>query len=279
MTIVERTDDPEQATPTKATAPETVLVTWDDVQRELDHWTRAGQSVRLWWRDDDASELNPQLARLTDLSTELQVPLTLCVVVGRATPELVEHVRDRPLLRVAVHGLLHESHETGGRKSEFGPSRPVADTSAELALALAQAGELFGSSALPVFVPPWNRIAARHGARLASLGYQAISSHNWRGWYLGGSLKRFNTHLDPIDWEGGRSVVPAAAFLDDLVWQLRRRRTLRRWSEPVGLLTHHLFHDDAIWAFCRRFLESTVSHAAVEATSLEDLLRGGSGAS
>ncbi len=39
--------------------------------------------------------------------------------------------------------------------------------------------------------------------------------------------------------------------------QLRTRRRLGLWDEPVGLLTHHLVHDEPAWRFLEELLLSS----------------------
>jgi hypothetical protein len=34
-------------------------------------------------------------------------------------------------------------------------------------------------------------------------------------------------------------------------------------TEPTGLMTHHLYHDEACWRFIGAFLSQTRSHPAV----------------
>ena len=61
-----------------------------------------------------------------------------------------------------------------------------------------------------------------------------------------------NTHVDLIDWKGGRGFVGEAAALDALVAALAQARTS---GEPVGVLSHHLAMDGGAWDFLRSILE------------------------
>jgi hypothetical protein len=68
-----------------------------------------------------------------------------------------------------------------------------------------------------------------------------------------GELNIVNTHVDVIDWHGGRGFLGEAAALDLLIGHLSARRQGRADpDEPTGLLTHHLVHDADTW----RFLEN-----------------------
>merc|ERR1711969_541138 len=63
-------------------------------------------------------------------------------------------------------------------------------------------------------------------------------------------LRRINTHLDPIDWRGSRSLVAPDRLIAQFAADLADRREGRAdAAEPYGLLTHHLVHDAAIWRF------------------------------
>jgi hypothetical protein len=53
---------------------------------------------------------------------------------------------------------------------------------------------------------------------------------------------------------------PAARFRGAVRFLLRarrllaERRTMEAWDQPLGLLTHHLDHDEAAWRFIEAFL-------------------------
>ena len=64
-----------------------------------------------------------------------------------------------------------------------------------------------------------------------------------------------NTHLDLIDWKGGRGFIGIEAALDTMVRALQMSRTST--GEPVGLLSHHLAMDGETW----EFLESMLGRA------------------
>jgi hypothetical protein len=69
-------------------------------------------------------------------------------------------------------------------------------------------------------------------------------------------LVQVNTHFDPINWHGTRSARP----LDGMILRLARLIDARLdggadREEPIGLLTHHLVHDEAVWHLCESLLE------------------------
>jgi len=193
----------------------------------------------LWWRDDDAVADSPALGRLMDLADRVEAPLTLAVIPAHLTPSLAPAIAGRNVT-VAVHGWSHESHAPpGGKNAEFGAHRPHAAMLGDAGRGKAVIDEAFGAQALPLFIPPWNRLDP--ALPLADLGYEGLSVYGQREITSAHGLTRFDAHLDPIDWRGTRSAVAPQGFVDQLVKLLDS-------DAPIGLMTHHLVHDEAIWA-------------------------------
>jgi hypothetical protein len=68
-------------------------------------------------------------------------------------------------------------------------------------------------------------------------------------------LVQVNTHFDPIDWRNGGSLLPPTLLAEQLTIELADRRNARTdQTEPYGLLTHHLVHDEAVWAYMAELL-------------------------
>lgn len=227
---------------------------------ELDRWRDAGRTAALWWRDDDAVEPTPALDRLLGLADSYRAPLLLAAIPDGATPALAGRLAGEGLLSVAQHGLAHRNHAPAGEKAaEFGAHRDEEAMLRELGEGRERMRAIFGDAALPALVPPWNRIAPGLAARLAEEGFTALST-------FAGPLRRENgvaildTHVDPIDWRGTRGCRDHAVLAGDLVAALEGSR--RENSGPVGLLTHHLVHDEAVWDFVAAVLEATSGHPA-----------------
>jgi hypothetical protein len=115
---------------------------------------------------------------------------------------------------------------------------------------------LFGAQLRPMFVPPWNRVSPQVIAALPALGFSTLSTFTPRdAAQAAPGLERINTHLDPIDWRGTRSLADPDRLIAQLADQLRaRRHGDADIHEPYGILTHHLVHDAAIWTFTRDLL-------------------------
>jgi hypothetical protein len=125
-------------------------------------------------------------------------------------------------------------------------------------------------------VPPWNDAHPLLERALASCGYA--------GWSVNGEmasgerrpgdgLPRVDVHLDLMRWRGGARFRGKGRFLKAFRMELRRRRRAGLWDAPIGLLTHHLAHDEASWAFLESFLRRTARRAEFTWVALPALIR------
>ena len=220
---------------------------WSPLEKELALWRRDGLHLALWWRDDDAIEVTGELDKLLVLSDKLQTPVHLAVIPKPATQALADHLIKRPATCVLVHGWAHTNHAPeGAKKAEF--NHPRADALAESKAALTRLDTLFGLQLLPMFVPPWNRVDDTVAGALASQGYRVLSTFTSRPSRCRDGVVQINTHIDPIDWKAGGGLRDEGDLISGIVALLQDRRMGRSdMSEPLGLLTHHLVHDPAIW--------------------------------
>lgn len=229
--------------------------------RALDRRAKAGQPARLWLRDDDAVAPSAALDQL--LAMKEGVPLTLAVIPAFSGQALADRLADAPGVTVALHGWSHENHAgVGEKKQELGPHRPVDQVLADLARGQAHLRALHGPRYAPVLVPPWNRIAPEVVARLPGIGFRALSVF---GPPKPAPLPVVNTHIDPIDWHGTRSARALPELLDELAEAVDA-------GGPVGILTHHLVHDAAIWGFLAQVIDVTRAHPGCRWIGLPDLV-------
>lgn len=250
--------------PDPAAASSADSADWRALNAELDRWAAAGRTATLWWRDDDAVITTPDLTRLMDLAEAESVPLALAVIPEPAQSSLVGALEGRTGVDVLQHGWSHTDHAIPpAKKCELGADRPADTVMAELAAGKRRLEDLFGAGALPVLVPPWNRVAPGVVSRLAELGVTGLSVFAARKAAPPG-LTVVNTHIDPIDWGNGKRFVGEDAALRAAITHLHARRTGDAdAAEATGLLTHHLVMDAETWAFTRRFLGETRRHPAV----------------
>lgn len=243
------------------------MTDWTELSQELDAWQRSGRRASLWWRDDDAVEPTAALERLLDLARAAEVPLALAVIPVRATPGLAARLaRTATPVAVLQHGFAHVNHAAHGEKKiELGAQRPRESVLEELSRGRALLDGLFGDSEGGILVPPWNRIADDLLPDLAGLGYRGLSTFGpRRAAETAEGLPQANTHVDILRWCAPRGFAGESAVLAALTAHLAARRNgTADPAEPTGILTHHLAHDDAAWAFLAAMLRRLSAHLAV----------------
>lgn len=243
---------------------------WERLDAVLARARKAGRTLDFWWRDDDAIAPTPALEALLDARARWGVPLHLAVIPLRATPALAKRLSDESGVEVLVHGWAHANHAPSPeKKAEFGAHRPLDAMVDEARAGKAQLYSLFAGKALPVFVPPWNRLAEELAQALPHAGYAALSTYKRRA--PGAAPLRLNTHWDPIDWRGGGGLADEAALLGQLVRLIEDELASEPGAlEPIGLLTHHLVHDAWITRFLDALVGRLLASGAARFVSLRD---------
>ncbi len=252
---------------------------WQALRQELEAWRETGRAATLWWRDDDAVDCSPALDRLLDLAAKYKIPLNLAVIPAHATTALAVRLAAAAAnVTVLQHGFDHANHAPEGEKSmELGPHRPRVAICEELAGGQAMLNATFAEQAVPVLVPPWNRIADEFVPDLAGLGFRGLSTHTARtALRPAKGLVACNTHVDVMRWRPERGFLGENEAVDLLIGHLRARRRARAEAaeeattgscgtepdEPSGLLTHHLVMDAPAWGFVSRLLAVLSDHPA-----------------
>ncbi|MCC0016250.1 MAG: glycosyltransferase [Rhodobiaceae bacterium] len=244
----------------------------------LDLIGEAGRQIRFWLRDDDAVAPTHQLDRLLETVCGRGLALTLAVIPRYATDALAERLKPEPRVGIATHGLAHINHSPAHEKSsEFGADRPQHEVQGDLQAGVARMralfGERFADRVLPLFVPPWNRIDARFHGVLADCGYEALSTFGAKGEVADGGLKAMPVHLDIMDWSkrAGRE----ACDIDAELALLLDQRFDSGSDMPVGILTHHLVHDETAWSVLAGLAGLCAGHPAAGWLDVRDVLAGG----
>lgn len=237
---------------------------WRPLDRSLARAADQGRSVAFWWRDDDAVAHTPALDRLLALASRLDLPLALALIPAEAELSLVDRIRKISGVSILVHGTRHANHAAPGQpKAEFGLDRPLESLSLDAASGLCIAKARFGALVSPIFVPPWNRIAHAFVAILPALGFRGLSTFGDRvAREPAPGLVQVNAHIDPIAWRSTRSLADPDALIARLARAVERRSREAGDNEPVGVLTHHSVHDEAVWRFCAALLERLAAHPA-----------------
>lgn len=242
----------------------------DTLRSHLDWFAERGQKARFWWRDDDAVEPTPKLDRLLEIANRFEAQVALAVIPANATPELAARLTGEPWAVVLQHGFRHVNHQRkdrGEKAAELGVRRDPDEAIAELRQGREILGRLFGDRFLPALVPPWNRIAPAIVRHLPEAGLSGLSTFTWMHPY---SRRQLQAHVDIIKWKKGRSFIGyrCAALRYDL--QLMRRRNAP--DEPIGLLTHHLDHDEACFEFLMELFSIIQAHPGAEIPRISELL-------
>ncbi|ORE89831.1 hypothetical protein ATO4_23342 [Aurantimonas sp. 22II-16-19i] len=263
------------------------MQSFDLLDEELDQWAAAGRAASLWWRDDDAAAATPQLARLVGAARRHRLPIAIAAVPAAMTADLVGALA-APGITVLQHGYAHTNHAGPGRRAvECGGERPLETVLAELGDGMRILMRTFGASFLPFLVPPWNRIDPAVAAALPQQGYLGLSGFGPRHYQGPGGegstedaplvlpprLAAINAHLDLLTWKGGPAFAGAEKLIRLLAERLRDRRLgLTDPDEPLGILTHHLDHDEATWSFLERLLGRVGAHPAIRFLPITTLL-------
>ncbi len=235
------------------------MTDWSALDAALEH-----HQPTLWWRDDDAIADTPALHRLMDLAESVGAPLTLAVIPGNLTDSLASAIKDRDVT-TAAHGWTHSNHAPKSeKKAEFREHRSEAILMAEAERGKKILEDAFGEQSLPLFIPPWNRMA--EDLPLAKCGYQGVSIFGQRQITDKNGLIRFDAHIDPIDWHGSRSALSEKSIENMLAGLLQV-------NVPIGLMTHHLVHDEAIWTLCSELVKRLTAKGAKWVSARDFLTR------
>lgn len=214
--------------------------------------------IKLWWRDDDAIDATPALDRLLDIAGRYKLPLAIAVVPKQATEALAGRLNQEPLVSVLQHGWRHRNHSPDDRKkAEFGEHRPLEEMVGELTQGFDRLLALLPEQFLPALVPPWNRVCAAVREAQSSVGLLGLSTF---GPAETDGAHRVNTHVDIIDWTT-RGLKQPDTIYGLLCDEVERR--LAGSHEPIGILTHHLVHQDDSWGFLDELFGLLRSHPTV----------------
>lgn len=242
---------------------------WRLLHAELARWEEAGRTAPFWLRDDDAVEPTEALDRLLGLTAEHKIPLALAVIPATTGEALANRLAEAPLATVAIHGWSHENHApTSEKKQELGRHRDRHVVLGELEEGISRIARLHGQHMAPLLVPPWNRIDASLVSDLAPLGFAALSTF---GPAKPGPLRVVNANVDIIDWHDTRGCRDYTALVQEIVAQLA---VAFDGGDAVGILTHHLVHDEAAWVFLDRLFEITAGHKACKWLDVRTLMAG-----
>ncbi|MEM8916547.1 MAG: hypothetical protein AAGC83_11955 [Pseudomonadota bacterium] len=253
-----------------------IAKTWITLFDELARWEDLGLKARLWWRDDDAQKPTSALDRLIELSDLHQVPVLLAIIPHGTEPDLAAYVTTSSApLWVAQHGISHANNAPADTKKTELHDSMLANPAfaATIKSEYDRLADQFGAKLLPVMVAPWNRIGPKIAGSLKGWGFDGLSTDGPPEPAAHG-LVQVNTHIDLVNWRADAAFIGAdravSAMADNLS---QRRQAPGRQSEVTGILTHHLVHDRALWAFLGHLFGLTATHPAIEWVSPHHLFR------
>jgi hypothetical protein len=242
---------------------------WESVETELTRTAEAAGTTRFWLRDDDAIEATPALDRLGQCTEAAGMPVLLAVIPAGATPALAEWIAEHSLVTPCQHGWRHANQAGAGERGcELGGERPDEVVLAELAQGRDRVRDLFGPRLADILVPPWNRIRPSLIPPLPGAGYAALSTFGRPVSAMPAGLCALNCDLDIIDWRNGRR----GRSIEDLCGRLAKLIEASRIdAAPIGLLTHHLVHDEVAWRFLGQFFDRMPGFSGVEFVGIRAL--------
>jgi hypothetical protein len=248
---------------------------FDPLTRELDLWQDSGRVAEFWWRDDDAVAPTPALERLLKLSDAFGIEIGVAMVPAPASDDIAGALAGHPGAVPLQHGFRHKNHAPPGAPAvECGGARPVAEVLRELEAGAARMRALFGTRFGEILAAPWNHIEPPVLAKLAASGFRGASAYGPRAAMQAEGLVVANVHVDPMNWRERRFAGTEKA-ISGILGELAARRTgMSDPQEPLGLLTHHLDHDEALWDFLPRFFETTAAHPAARWLTLRETFAG-----
>ena len=231
----------------------------NELARELREWERVGKTARFWWRDDDAVSDTPELRRLLALAEEIGAVIALGIIPERADDGLAKVVAQAPCC-IWQHGWHHLKHLHG----EFGEGRDLESMMTEAHNGQVALDRIFGEARWQrVFVPPFHALSLPFKMILPNLGYWGLSAGHPLTPRID-TIPEVNAEIDIMNWPQGK-VHSANVISKMLLDQLVSRREDRSSAEaPIGLLTHHLAHDEVGWQFITDLFRFLKTHKAAE---------------
>lgn len=201
------------------------------------------------------------------MSVVHDAPVTLAVIPDEEPADLAACVTGVSGVTVVQHGVDHQNRRQGQAAGEFAHDWSRLRVATQLRQGWRRLSVLPG--AYRAYVPPWNDIHPSLAVALEDCGYAAWSAWDDRG--AAGGPVRIDVHLDLLRWKQGVRFRGVARLREGLRAAMAERRRGGRWEAPIGLLTHHLDHDEPAWRFLDSFLAETRGDTAFEWRSLPDL--------
>jgi peptidoglycan/xylan/chitin deacetylase (PgdA/CDA1 family) len=225
--------------------------------------------VRVFIRADDIGAPGKQLFRLLDLFLEFQMPLCLAVVpswVNRQRWDVFQKKDQNAsgLFCWHQHGWRHVTHETQGKKQEFGPVRSIGEIQKDIVRGREKLESLMKDQFTPVFTPPWNRCDGRTLSVIKNNGFKAVSRHRSS---MPRPLKGLPDFSVNVDLHTRRENTPEEG------WQsLWKELSAAILSRTCGFMIHHQRMNEAAFEFLKVLLEVMVDNSNFQPVHFKNML-------
>lgn len=201
--------------------------------------------MRIFFRADDIGWDHAQFERLAALFVRHGAKFNGAAIPLTCRQGRLDLARFAGHLEIHSHGFAHLDHESAGKKSEFGDSRPAQDVLSDFVRSREILEGLFPALYYPAFVPPWNRMSVRFLPLLAEAGYRALSRDGRPRADVPG-LREINVSVDLHT-----SRIPGPATPEELMARLEREEAA---GAAAGVMLHHAKMSDADYGFLDAFL-------------------------
>ncbi len=231
-----------------------------------------GETVKIFFRNDDAGIFNARLFKLMNLFEKFGLPLDIAVIPSEVSTalaeELILRLNSKPnLFAIHQHGLAHINHESEGRKCEFGKARNASQQFYDIAAGYQILEDFFGNLPRPIFTPPWNRCTKETGKSLNKLGFKVLSRES-----AAESLSIDGLEEIPVsvDWFAKRQGVPLSR---EEIGEVMSKAI--RENNIVGIMLHHALMDETERCFLSELLELFSYCPAAECSPMWNLYQFG----
>jgi hypothetical protein len=228
-----------------------------------DDLARKGKKITFWWRDDDAIEETQALQKLLKLVDHKAI--SIATIPEYCTKSLIDIVKENPYIHLLQHGVSHENFaHKEEKKCEFPTHLSDEHHWQRIQYGRDKIFQLYPEWDGKGFVPPWNRMKLNSAEGLKDIGFDYISAFE--------SLKARNiatkhiaycdSNIDPIDWKGN----DGKNNYGFIGWQACDDILLHhaQYQQHIGLLTHHLVHNEAMWHKLEIIADFMHHHPAID---------------
>lgn len=187
----------------------------------------------VFFRNDDLGWAHPQLIRLARMFERHHTKISMAAIPMPCLDQFPQNPLSefKSNIKVLVHGLTHLDFAGSGKKNEFGETRDVLAVQKDILRGREIIESLFTDQFVPIFTPPWNRIAEKHLPALREAGFKALS--------VDGPVRFPNSGLTEIN-----VTVDLHTNRKEKLGLVEVKKIMSEATAPVGIVVHHKHMDD-----------------------------------